>query len=287
MATRPTLPYFASPDSLPAPLPSVVDILASTQFFTSYGPSKVVRVGEHFVVKYGPRVKLQEGENMLFVQQSTNIRVPTVYALFNDQKTQNNFIVQEYIPGRTLSQVWKDFDQSDKEATISQLRQYVNELRALSSPDYFGGVWRQPVLDFYLTGGMDEGPFPPVLPCETEEEWVEAMAQRAQEVSRVVPSRFQWLKRMLHATFQGHNSVFTHCDLNRKNILVCDDKTLVLIDWEFSGWYPSCWEYCSSMIVQAWDDDWPEWIPQFLQEWPIEMGWMINYRVWHMFNSLQ
>ena len=42
----------------------------------------VTAVGEHFVVKYGPKVKLQEGENMLFVRQTTQIRVPTVYALF-------------------------------------------------------------------------------------------------------------------------------------------------------------------------------------------------------------
>lgn len=99
MAARPTLPYFASPDCLPAPLPTVADILASRDIFPSFGGTKVVRVAQHFVVKYGVHVNLQEGENMLFVRQSTKIPVPTVSALFQDETTGYKFIVQEYIPG--------------------------------------------------------------------------------------------------------------------------------------------------------------------------------------------
>lgn len=100
MATRPTLPYFAPPDQLPAPLPTVAEILASTQFMTKFQGDRhpnVVRVGEHFVVKFGPQIRLQEGENMLFVQQATSLSVPKVYALFHDEATGNNFIVQEYV----------------------------------------------------------------------------------------------------------------------------------------------------------------------------------------------
>lgn len=86
MATRPTLPYYAPPETLPAPLPGVTSILASTRFFKTYRKgSKAVHFNQHYVIKYGEKVRFQEGENMLFVRQAISIRVPTVYALFYDE----------------------------------------------------------------------------------------------------------------------------------------------------------------------------------------------------------
>ncbi|EEH48872.2 uncharacterized protein PADG_04951 [Paracoccidioides brasiliensis Pb18] len=45
---------------------------------------KVVKVSNEFVVKFGPTI---EGLNMLFVQNLRKIRVPRVYAVYNDPKT--------------------------------------------------------------------------------------------------------------------------------------------------------------------------------------------------------
>ena len=93
MATRPSLPYFTPAELLPAPLPTVAEILASTKCLSSFYENPVFRVGDHYAVKFGGRVKLQEGENMLFIQQSTSIPVPKVYALFHDEETKMDFIV--------------------------------------------------------------------------------------------------------------------------------------------------------------------------------------------------
>jgi hypothetical protein len=43
MATRPALPYFADPDTLPAPLPTVEEILTGTRISAPY-EAVVVRV---------------------------------------------------------------------------------------------------------------------------------------------------------------------------------------------------------------------------------------------------
>lgn len=109
MASRCTLPYFCPRSSLPAgaDLPSVAEILASKEVISDpRSTNKVVRVNDHFAVKYGREsARLREGENQLFVQQSSRVRVPTVYAIYHDEKTKLNFLVQEYIPGKNLSSI--------------------------------------------------------------------------------------------------------------------------------------------------------------------------------------
>lgn len=143
MATRPTLPYYAPADTLPGPLPTVAEIIACTREVVFNNPHVVLMPGDHYVVKFGKNVPLQEGENMLFVQQSTSIPVPTVYALFHDEETDMNFIIQEYLSGKTLSYLWKTFDDATKESLMAQLRRHLDELRSLPSPGYYGGIWGQ------------------------------------------------------------------------------------------------------------------------------------------------
>jgi aminoglycoside phosphotransferase len=41
-----------------------------------------------------------------------------------------------------------------------------------------------------------------------------------------------------------HDIVFTHADLNLRNILVDEmGKISGIVDWECAGWYPEYWEY--------------------------------------------
>ncbi|RMZ69059.1 kinase-like domain [Pyrenophora seminiperda CCB06] len=41
-----------------------------------------------------------------------------------------------------------------------------------------------------------------------------------------------------------HDIVFTHADLNMRNILVDNDGRISgIVDWECAGWYPEYWEY--------------------------------------------
>jgi hypothetical protein len=48
----------------------------------SAASGRVVGVGEHFIVKYGALVNLQEGKTMLFLKQSTTVPTPCIYALY-------------------------------------------------------------------------------------------------------------------------------------------------------------------------------------------------------------
>ncbi|XTI88423.1 hypothetical protein V2W45_1191449, partial [Cenococcum geophilum] len=47
----------------------------------------------------------------------------------------------------------------------------------------------------------------------------------------------------------GHLPVLTHNDLRELNILVDKEGsflTVYVIDWEYSAWCPSYWEYCEA-----------------------------------------
>ena len=149
MATRPSLPYYAPAELLPAPLPTVAEILAAKRISSLY-KTPVVRIGKHYAVKYGGdvRMSLQEGENQLFVQQSTSIPVPKVYAIFHDEATKINFLVMEYIDGENLAAVWQKLDATKQRAFALTVRGYLEELRSIPSPGYYGGIWGQLIPDY-------------------------------------------------------------------------------------------------------------------------------------------
>jgi serine/threonine protein kinase len=217
MATHHTLAYFAAPELLPAPLPTVAEILESTRFLVRYGEALVVRVSDHFVVKYGKKVNLREAEHMLFVREHTGVPLPAVYAFFHDENTGQSFIIQEYVAGKPLDLVWDTLCHDEKMAMTCQLRQNIEELRGIPPPGY--------------------------------------------------------------GYYGGHRLVFTHGELFPGNMIFREDtKTVVIINWGRSGWYPSSWEYCCAMRLAQYRYDWAQWVPVVLAEYFAELGWMQSRR---------
>lgn len=100
------------------------------------------------------------------------------------------------------------------------------------------------------------------------------------EASRNRAWTSEFFVRHLPQALKGHSSVFTHTDLQRKNILIKEvpggesgarhfDVSAVL-DWEDAGWYPSYWEYAGCFVDFQWVDDWPEKVEQILDACPVE-----------------
>ena len=174
---------------------------------------------------------------MLFVRQSSKVAAPTVY---DDKKPRCNFIVQERIRDRCIRECYNDLSKDEKEGVWTQLRANLDGLRAIKSPGYFGGVWDQPCRDGFLTGSVLHLFDPVPGPIRTEKEWVQAMVETGNKVNKLSPEYGRFIPKAYEATFQGHESFFTHGDLHPDNVFVReDDKSVVLIDWEMSGWAPS------------------------------------------------
>lgn len=99
-------------------------------------------------------------------------------------------------------------------------------------------------------------------PFDTEEQLNGAMIKKFFS-NNGSPAKAKFYTECFPSIFHSHTPMFTHGDFQRKNIVIRftgdmkDELDLVLLDWEFAGWYPSYWEY--SRAIQAcrrWDDDW-------------------------------
>lgn len=269
------LPFYLDESLLPAPLPSIEEIAASPHVLHEYPSRRIVRVGTHFVVKYGGSVSFLEGENMLFVKKSTAIPLPAIYAMYSRQGSQIpiNYIVMEFIPGTCLRDKWASMDESSKSAVTGQLREIFSELRQIPSPGYFGVIGRRPFDDSIFCSNV-KGRLPvPAGPFTTEDEVLGALANK---FSHHFPEHGKgaFYRRVFPLVLRGHPPVFTHGDLQRKNVVVRDDGKVVLIDWEAAAWYPSFWEYSMGMFSCDFKDDWQLWLGTVVDECLSEFSWM-------------
>jgi thiamine kinase-like enzyme len=73
------------------------------------------------------------------------------------------------------------------------------------------------------------------------------------------------LFRTILSNLPKHRIVFTHADLQARNVLVSRGNhgtedhgkiKLTIIDWEYSGWYPEYWEFCNSLIFNTFRTEW-------------------------------
>lgn len=270
---RPAIPYYAPAETLPAPLPTMHEIL-KTGVDLSWTPDvKVISVGEHFVVKYGPKVRLQEGENMLFVQQTTRIRIPTVYALFEHEGT--SYIVMERVRGEPLASCWDNLDEDSRAKLTAQLRRYFDELRKVEPPGYYGGIWGQQVLDpclTYRSSWDSEAQGSVVGSIDTEEEWVEQMLAVLEHTGPMPRGnkRDRWLPYCQAVLMKEYWPVFTHGDIHNGNVLLGEDGVVTVLDWEFSGWCPAWWEWCVSHMDRPLRG-FTARLGEFLDEYPDEL----------------
>ncbi|KZO94122.1 hypothetical protein CALVIDRAFT_539173, partial [Calocera viscosa TUFC12733] len=53
----------------------------------------------------------------------------------------------------------------------------------------------------------------------------------------------------IFTNFEGAQPVFSHGGLSPDNIMICDGRLSVLIDWETAGWMPPYWDY----VCARWD----------------------------------
>ncbi|KAI0878162.1 kinase-like domain-containing protein [Hypoxylon argillaceum] len=248
-----TLPYFAPADELPASLPTLEEVLSSTNFLVepfnlTTRHMRVVRVGEHFVAKYGKSVKSLEGENMLFVKQHTTIPVPQVYAIYTFGEGET-MLIMEYIVGIPLERCLASWELRRLEPIREQLRAQVNELRQIPAPSYYGSLGRRPLTDFYRD--CEYGPFDNftnLVDKTFELMFSPRNAQRFADMRKFFSVSFDCISTAL-----GHaHPVFTHGDLHENNVIIRPDNTPVLIDWEVAGFYPAYHERLTAelLIVQ-------------------------------------
>lgn len=271
-------PYFAPATILPAPLPTVADILRSDDLYPCIFPDRHIRrVGHHFMVKHG-RITLDEAETMYLVAQQcdeADLLVPRLYAAFRDEHTGSNFIIMEYIRGRPLDGIWDELGAEGRARVAGELRGAFDALRGVPSPGYYGRLGGRPYADIFL--GSD------ALPCgpfETEAELNEAFCTRYDALHpELAAGRGAFYReKVFGVVMRGHGAVLTHGDFQAKNVLVREgDGRPCVIDWECAGWYPCYWEYANALWTsRRWGDDWFRFVGEVLDEHVVEFKCVEN-----------
>ncbi|KAF2254780.1 hypothetical protein BU26DRAFT_514632 [Trematosphaeria pertusa] len=265
------LPYLKPPDLLPAPLPMESRFFESTAVFrndTSY--HRVVAVEPHFIVKYGRGVKEIEGQVLLFLEHHLKAchSLPKLYAMYRIASTGHVCLIMQHMPGVLLDQLWptlKDFEKSD---ICAQLNGIITSIRSIPAPPLYGSVdhGRFHHYLFYSPDGDKEicGPF------DSEDHFNAALVKRLRSM-KTHSFKADFYERNLGRILVGHKPVFSHSDLQRKNVIVHRDSsqglTVSLIDWEEAGWFPSYWEYFTALQGVRWDDDWSQRIEEITEPW--------------------
>ncbi|KAG6361934.1 hypothetical protein INS49_010163 [Diaporthe citri] len=265
--------YLAS--DLPQPLPTLKEIEEAGSTYKTYlNLHQVARIGENYITKKGQALAF-EGWTMLYLRKMTSIALPTVYAILTDKKAERDIIVMEYIPGPSLDN-WADLEASQKEDIAKQLAAHFSELRALPSlgvfgralPPEYGNLKKDVLPDFmFRTVAGDEfgGPF------DTVQQVGQALADVMRANSAAHAERAKLWESLIPEILKEGPPVFTHGDLQRKNIILRDDGKVFIIDWGLSGWFPECWEYCYTMYAAGeFESDWHAYIPKFLSKFPSE-----------------
>ncbi|KAI9826299.1 MAG: hypothetical protein M1832_000216 [Thelocarpon impressellum] len=259
------------------PIPSAAEIRA---LGVALGPKdgykgvNVVRLGSDTVVKYGYALGRREADNMRFVAAHTNVLVPKVVAAFSDfaphqgAQVEEHFVIMTLLPGQTLESALPSLTLEERLEIGALVRLAVDELRSLTPPGYLGGVDHGPVEDgIFVTVPPDPtigGPF------DDEEAFNEGMIRRIRQLRDEHHTNL--LRTLLSELGEGHRTVFTHGDLQAKNIMVerLDEVDpakgprfkVGLVDFEVSGWYPEYWEYASASAAAIWRPQWHEMMQQ-------------------------
>ncbi|KAM5429544.1 hypothetical protein McanMca71_006831 [Microsporum canis] len=216
---------------------SVYDILARIGL-RMYGPSLSMTVyklpfglylrrgSPYFAPKYHV-----EAHTLQMVEQLTQIPAPRAIDVV--ATPQRSYLLMTCVPGRPIGQLMNTMTDEQVEQVVTDLKGYISELRRIPrniSSEYSicnsqgGGFldWRIPDSQREELRFRSEADFNKYL---TDPFWEEIRTRAAK--SHDIP----------------HDIVFTHGDLNPRNILAENGRITGIVDWENAGWFPEYWEY--------------------------------------------
>lgn len=176
--------------------------------------------------------------NMQFVYEHTSIPIPNVYMVAIDPDIPGQMcIVMDYIHGQRLDRIWPQLSIWSKLRVAWILRSYIRQQRRIksSSAPIPGSIGSDPRP--YPEGTIDflrqRGPFPNATELNTF-----LNSRSASYRGSSVPREYEAPAQL----------VFTHADLNMRNVILGDDGRVWLIDWDWSGYYPKSWEFLSTAL---------------------------------------
>ncbi|CAG8977393.1 hypothetical protein HYALB_00007023 [Hymenoscyphus albidus] len=136
-----------------------------------------------------------------------------------------SYLISSQIKGVGAGYALDECSDEEMHVIAQDLQKYIAELRTIQQkPD-----------STYAISNPSGGPFldyridvSPVGPFPTERDFSDSL-------------RLGGAPDVVHR--DDHQIVFTHADINLRNIILRDGRIEGIVDWENAGWYPEYWEY--------------------------------------------
>ncbi|KAJ5951934.1 uncharacterized protein N7479_010347 [Penicillium vulpinum] len=142
------------------------------------------------------------------------------------------YLLMTRVPGRPIGQLLDTMTDKQVHNVVADLKRYVAELRAIPNQvskfqicnSEGGGI-----LDWRIRDSQSEE-----LRFETETDFHNHLTRKMTDDTRRQAAKSHTIP---------HAIVFTHSDLNPRNILAENGRITGIVDWENAGFFPEYWEY--------------------------------------------
>ncbi|CVL04985.1 uncharacterized protein FMAN_12985 [Fusarium mangiferae] len=217
----------------------------------TYGPSSSLKVQQ---LPFGMHLKTTHCDDyqalanefgaLKLVRNQTQVPVPRPLDLVSDADA--SYLLTTTILGQRLDSYIDILSDHDLDIFKRDMQKYVAQLRSISRQERqnhaISNAVGGPCYDYRIVACSDydkeRGDF--FGPFIDEEEF---------NILRT-PA----LPDVFHST--GHDIVFTHSDINMRNILMHNGRISGIVDWENSGWFPDYWEYTKAHYVTKLNKRW-------------------------------
>lgn len=193
------------------------------------GPRILFLPDQNQILKAAPNIKSSEAEAMQYAARHTSVPVPEVYDSYI--KDGCGYILMSKADGEPLADMWENLDSVQRAFVVSQLQDYVGQLRSLDG-EFYGALWHQPTEDVFfhhLTLHHQDIHYGPYNSREEYNDGLVAALQNSRPTSLLNESDTDLEKRIRAVTDEA--MTLSHGDLHPLNFLVnCTGVVKAIVD---------------------------------------------------------
>ncbi|KAF2469556.1 kinase-like protein [Lindgomyces ingoldianus] len=188
-----------------------------------------------------------EAQSLRLIEKYTHVPAPR--AIDAIQYSDSSFLLMTGIPGEIIGRMISTMTDEQLHSVARDLKKYIAEMRQI--PNNTGSRFQicnalgGGILDWRIGESQRRE-----LRFQDETQFNEYLTEDLplDEDARKLASKSHGVK---------HDIVFTHGDLNLRNILVDGNgKISGIVDWECAGWYPEYWEYTKAHFSARYSIRW-------------------------------
>ncbi|PGG99930.1 hypothetical protein AJ79_08367 [Helicocarpus griseus UAMH5409] len=172
-----------------------------------------------------------EAHTLRMIEQKTSISAPRAIDVLETSRFW--YFLMTSVPGRPIGQQLEPMTDGQLKQVVADLKGYIAELRAIPNDTATGfqicNSQGGGILDYRIPDSQREE-----LQFKTEADFNKHLTD---------PFSYQIGNRAAVSHDISHDIVFTHSDLNPRNILGENGMITGIVDWKNAGFFPEYWEY--------------------------------------------